>query len=347
MKVRHRLVVRVALACSMLLALPTVAQGEPAADDALRTVRAQFVAGPSARPLAEALARTVEADRDRVALDLGRDWTGVTEIRVAGNEVEFRSLLPEGRAVPRWAVGVAFPSENLIVLKASSLQQARETLRHELSHVGIGRLARSHVPRWFLEGLASVREEAQWAREGVSLAWAARTGQLHAFSSLDQSFPGGRLDAELAYAQSADFVQFLTENAEPGAVGDVVKAVVAGESFEAALANATGQSLGSLEARWHKSLLRWDVMLRVLTNPGLLWGLLALFVVFAWFEVRRRRRLRLRVLEMEELLEAAQAFEDTDPYDVEETPGAVALPLWDDDGDERLEQEPPKKPTLH
>lgn len=346
MTVRQLLGVKLLLACSLLLARPVSAEVPSEVADELRTVRARFVAGPSALPMAKALAHTVEADRDRVALDLGRDWQGVTEIRVAGNELEFRTLLPDGYAVPRWAVGVAFPAENLIVLKATSLQQARETLRHELSHVGIGRLSKTHVPRWFLEGLASVREEAQWAREGVSLAWAARTGQLHAFSSLDRSFPAGRLDAELAYAQSADFVQFLTESASPGAVADVVKAVVAGQSFEAALADATGQSLGSLEARWHQSLLRWDLTLRVLTHPGLLWGLLALFVVFAWFEVRRRRRLRLRMLELEEALEAAHAYDD-DPFQPEEGPASLSLPVWDEEGDERREPEPPKKPTLH
>lgn len=337
-----QLLLRAALALTLGLALPAGAL------EVVQTARMKLVAGPSAGGLVEQLARTIEADRDRVVLDLGRDWDGITEVRVAADDLEFRALLPENRNVPRWAVGVAFPSENLVVLQSSPNQPIRETLRHELSHVGIGRLTRTPVPRWFLEGLASVREEAPWSREGVSLVWAARTGQLFSFSALDRSFPAGRIDAELAYAQSADFVQYLIENSEPGAVSEIVQAVVAGHSFEVALADATGQSMGALETHWRDSLLRWDMFLRVLTSQGMLWGLLSLLVVFVYFEVRRRKQMRLRLLELEELMESTEAFPDADGFE----PGAaegLALPVWDDDLEEKpaVDDASPKKPTLH
>lgn len=325
----------------LLLALPVDAL------ETVQTTRMKLVAGPSAMVLVKELALTVEADRDRVALDLGRDWDGVTEVRVGADNLEFRALLPPDKNVPRWAIGVAFPSENLIVLQASAQQPARETLRHELSHVGIGRLARSPVPRWFLEGLASVREEAPWSREGVSLVWAARTGQLYPFSALDASFPVGRLDAELAYAQSADFVQYITESSTSDAVAGIVRAVVGGHTFDSAVSDATGHTLPQLEARWRDSLLRWDLVARVLGNPGLLWGLMSLFVVFAYFDLRRRRSLKLRLFELEEIAETAEAFAAAEsfasgPVDDSNMP-------WDDFAEDTHEREveQAKKPTLH
>lgn len=319
-----------------------------AALETVHTARMKLVAGPSAAGIVRELAQIVEAERDLVALDLGRDWDGITEVRVGSDNLEFRALLPPDRNVPRWAIGVAFPAENLIVLQASTRQPVRETLRHELSHIGIGRMARSPVPRWFLEGLASVREKAPWSREGVSLVWAVRTGQLLPFSALDDSFPAGRLDAELAYAQSADFVQYIAEASSPDAVSNIVRSVVGGKAFDAAVADATGKSVLTLESRWRDSLMRWDLLARVLGSPGLLWGLMSLFVVFAYFDLRRRRRLKLRLLELEERAEIAEAFAGAD---------ALTAPPADDFGfstwDEELDELPPqesnqaKKPTLH
>ena len=43
---------------------------------------------------------------------------------------------------------------------------------------------------------------------------------------------------------------------------------------------------------------------------------------------------------------SAQAYDD-DPLQPEEGPASLSLPVWDEDGDERREPEPPKKPTLH
>lgn len=331
-----------------LLCLALVVSGRVEALETIQTPRSIVVAGPTAGAIASSLAQTIEADRDRVALDLGRDWDGITEVRVAGDELEFRALLPEGRAVPRWATGVAFPSENLVVVQAGG-QNVREILRHELSHIGVGRLARSPVPRWFLEGLASVREDAPWTREGVSLLWAARTGQLHPFSTLEASFPLGRLDAELAYAQSADFVQYLTETAGPAAPRDIVRAVIEGRPFDEAVLRTTGASVATHELNWRRSLVRWDTLWRLISNPAALWGALALFVVFAFFSLRRSRQLQLELMELRTQEEELSLMRLADSFDVptmpdDDLPGV----LWEEEEEsERMTSTPPKKPTLH
>lgn len=310
------------------------------------TARLRFVAGPGAEALARDLAATGEADRDLVAQDVGRDWDGITEVRVAADELAFRVLLPENERVPAWAIGVAFPADNLVVLQARpGDRRARETLRHELSHIALGRLAPGRVPRWFLEGLAAVREGALWSRDGLSLVWAARTGHLQPLSALSTSFPAGRLDAELAYAQSADVVQFLFDEAGEGRIQELVRAVVAGSTFEDAVRNTLGEDMRVLEDRWRRHLGRWEAVTRWLASPQLLWSAITLLFLAAWWSMRRRSKLRLRLLEIEEQTEAARALAERQTI---EEPEIVAPPA-EDDGIPLLQrpQPPPKKPTLH
>src|SRR5690606_3445446 len=110
-------------------------------------------ATPPAERVARSLLDGIEADRDAIARDLGRDYDGITEVRIAHDPQSFTALLPDGVTLPHWAQGVAFPSHNLVVIRAgeqSVLSTTRGTLRHELSHVAIGRLAGPGVPRWFL-----------------------------------------------------------------------------------------------------------------------------------------------------------------------------------------------------
>ena len=59
-----------------------------------------------------------------------------------------RGLLPSGAQVPAWARGVAYPELNLVVVQLPPGDpEIRATLRHELSHVAVGRLTGAAVPR--------------------------------------------------------------------------------------------------------------------------------------------------------------------------------------------------------
>ena len=334
--------------------------------------RLRFVPGPGALGLAQELAATGDRDRDEVAKDVGRDWDGVTEVRVTLDGPSFRAALPRGEKVPRWAQGVAFPGRNLVVLRAfPGDPEARATLRHELSHIALGRLTHGAVPRWFLEGLAMLRERMPWTDQGPSLIVAALTGRLLPFAELRASFPAGASDAGLAYAESADFVAFLVGRSGEPAVRAVLRDVVAGRSFDAAVQARLGAKVPALEQQWRRSLARWELVVHLLTESDLLWVLLAGVVVWAAWRLRRRKRRQLAGLDAEDRLAELRAFAATPAVWADEPPAADESEDEPDDGpqdalDARLDallRDPaedddeagedgerslgPKKPTLH
>jgi hypothetical protein len=59
-----------------------------------------------------------------------------------------------------------------------------------------------------------------------------------------------------------------------------------------------------MERAYIEELLRGGLWIRVLTDPDLLWGACALLFLYAWYRVRRRRRLRLEKMGVEEELAA-------------------------------------------
>ena len=83
--------------------------------------------------------RLRELCRDQ-AREVGRDYDGVTEVRVAIDPVAFVALQPPTGLAPPWASGVAYPAQNLVVIRVTAQEHnPRALLRHELSHVAVGR----------------------------------------------------------------------------------------------------------------------------------------------------------------------------------------------------------------
>jgi len=306
-----------------------------------RTARFTLRAVGASAGEAALLARTVEEDRDRVIVDLGRDWPGTTEIRIAPpDDPAFDRLLPPGAAAPKWAAAVAFPAENLVVMRLPGRRDARATLRHELSHVAVGRLAAGRVPRWFLEGLATIEAGDLWSRKGPSLVRAALGEGVYSFESLRDSFPEYTSEAELAYAQSADFVQFLVDRSGDAKLHLVLRRLVEGVAFDSAFAEAFGGRPRALENEWRRSLARWELLVRYLTSGELWWSSLALLALVAWWRLRVRRRQRLRIMELQEQAEAEAAPDATPPTE--------AFEAWLEEGEGQAKPAArPSKPTLH
>ncbi len=341
--------------------------------------RLRFVPGPGAVGLAQGLAKTADRDRAQVIRDVGRDFPGPTEVRVTLDQTSFRAALPKGASVPAWAVGVAFPDRDLVVLRATPGDpEARATLRHELSHVAVGRLTHGRVPRWFLEGLAMLREDTPWSDRGPNLAIAALLGKLYRFRDLSTGFPADENGAQLAYAESADFVSFLRARAGARALELLLRDVVAGQAFDAAVRTRLGQGLPALERQWRRSLARWELFAQLLTRSDLLFALLALLLIAVAVRLRTRKKRWIERQEAEERLERMRAFQaapavwaDEPPpsadlraaaaddaeveTDSESPAGGLAAGLFERDSasfadDESSEDEPglaPKKPTLH
>jgi hypothetical protein len=342
---------------SMLVAVALLLAGRAGA--AVPTPRFVFSPGPGADGIVSRLTETAEADRTAVTAELGQDYDGITTVHVVTSRKDFEELLPPDGLAPEWAIGLAFPEANLILMRAEpGAQDPRAIFRHELSHIAVGRLTHGRVPHWFLEGLAIIQAGDAWSKEGPSMIRAGLANDLMPFDTLVSSFPARRSDAELAYAQSADFVQYLWDLKGEAALQDVLRQVVAGSTFDDAVTHSLGSSPRHLENAWRRTITRWVLLLDLLTNRDFLWVVIAVLALVAGWRVRARRRLRMRAQEIEEQEEASRSLLQTPgfwadgPKEISsesaspETEGAERK-LVLEGGQEDSEEYDPKKPTLH
>ncbi|HYX91555.1 MAG TPA: peptidase MA family metallohydrolase, partial [Myxococcaceae bacterium] len=255
---------------------------------------------------ARALAARIERVRDAFHEVLGRDWPGVTEIRVGLGREEMEQLSLDG-AVPAWAEALAYPERNVILLDARSLLKpdGEVTLRHELSHVALGQLAPSW-PRWFQEGIALYLTGDRFSITQYAAMFRAVTrDRLFDFEDLAESWPQQPQDVEIAYAQSVVFVAHLVDRFGPQKLGELVDHVRAGAPFEVAFARAFQTSVGVEQEAWKQELPRRYSWTPIVTGGSVFWGLAALLVVAAWVRRRRVRSLRYAQMAAQEAAEDA------------------------------------------
>ncbi len=219
----------------------------PLETHSLDTPRFHVVFTPSAKGAAEFLARDLERIRDQVREVLGRDWPGVTEVRLGLGRTEYEALALPGQGPPSWAVALAYPERNIVLVEAHSLIQGdgQTTFRHELVHVALGQLGHGW-PRWFQEGMAQdVTFERQFrVSQFALLTQAVAADRIFHFDDLARGFPEGADDVEVAYAQSAAFVRFLRERHGPAAMAELIDHVGAGDNLEKALRRCLHSPLG-------------------------------------------------------------------------------------------------------
>lgn len=313
------------LALTLVAAPPPPAEAEPAwlpssgqlaagplATATVETARFRIVHTPRAKGAAEFLAGQLEPVRDDIARLVGRDWPGVTELRLGYGREEYEALAPPGERPPSWAVALAWPDANVVLVEAHSLVQGdgQLTLRHELVHVALGQLGRGW-PRWFQEGLAqSLTGERKFRVEHfATLTRAVTQDRVFRFEDLAQGFPRYPDDVAIAYAQSVAFVEFLRERHGPWAFRLLLDRVAEGDNFEKAFGVAFRSPLSVEETAFREELPRrypwWPLLL---SGGTLLWVAGAGLLVVGG--LRRRRALRawhaeqLRVETLQELARA-------------------------------------------
>lgn len=275
----------------------------------LRTARFRIVHTPRAAGAAAFLAKDIETIRDEVGALLGGDWPGVTEVRLGFGRDEYEALAPPGQHPPSWAVALAWPEFNVLLVEAHSLVQGdgQVTLRHELVHVALGQLGRGW-PRWFQEGMAQqLTGERRFRVEHFTVLTRAVTqDRVFRFEDLSEGFPRYPDDVAIAYAQSVAFVDFLRERHGGRAFRVLLDRVAAGDAFEKAFGVAFHSPLSVEEQAFREELPRrypwWPLLL---SGGTLLWVFGAGLLVVGF--VRRRRAFRawraeqLRVESLQEL----------------------------------------------
>jgi len=256
--------------------------------------------------VANILFQKLEELRSPIIRDLGVDFTEKTTIFLASTAQEFQDLQPQGSQLPSWSAGVAYPRLNLIILKSPLMLKGHrlnlpEVFQHEFSHIALGIvIGDQKIPLWLWEGFA-LYHARQWTFSHTAIITrGVLSRSLFSLNQLESSFPRGKKEAALAYAQSFSFVSYLLNKYGREAFHHFSQSLAQGIEVERALKEATGVSLKSLEASWIKHLKLRHTWFPILTSGFSLWFLVTLIFLAGYLRKRRKAKAKLAEWEEEE-----------------------------------------------
>lgn len=222
------------------------------------------------------------------------------------------AVAPAGRSAPPWAIGVAYPDLGVIsvaIRRGAHISDPVQTLRHELAHIALGTALGKRAPHWLHEGFA-YQHSMEWSWDRTeTLAGMAWFGGIVPLDQLDRTFPAEELPAHRAYAQSYDFVGFLSRRGrweDSADDGDrwpfrrFLTAVGSGTDLDAAAVRAFGKPLAELFDEWRSDLSKRYLLAPVGLIGLAVWILCAILLALAWFRRRRINKRRLGEWERDE-----------------------------------------------
>jgi hypothetical protein len=288
---------------------PAAPRLEPVARTGRITMRAE--AGLEARGVA--LAGTAERELARIAADLlDLPTPRAIEIRLVREAADLASVAPAGRGAPEWAVGVAYPDLGVISVatrRGAQLLDTEATLRHELAHIALGTALGDRAPHWLHEGFA-YQHSGEWSWERAeTLAGMAWFGGIIPLDELDRTFPQAELPASRAYAESYDFVGYMSRRGRWDDASDdgdrwpfrrFLRDVGRGADLDTAAKQAFGKPLHALFEEWRSDLGGRYMMMPVGLLGLLLWIFCAVLLGLAWWRRRGQNRRRLAQWELED-----------------------------------------------
>ncbi len=211
---------------------------------------------------------------------------------IAPDQASFDDLT--GGAVPEWGAGVAIPSLNRIVIPGFGPQRARgwseaRVLKHEWAHLGLHQhLNGLRIPNWFNEGYAEWASGGWNPGEGWRLRVAFALGNAPPLDSLVLAWPRDPTSAGLAYLLSATAVEYLIRESGERGLRLFLDRWKSERSFDSALRNTYGLTLGQFEEDWKGYVRRRYGWLFVLSHSSVFWLSLTL-ALLVLVRIRRGR----------------------------------------------------------
>ncbi len=278
---------------ALRLSVPALPEGFVQRDAGTVRFELPIVAETAVQPLLDEAA-TVWV---RIASELGAPLDRPLTVRIGRSPEEMAALAPPEAPPPDYAVGVAYPEVDLLLLTLTAPEtwerpELHEVFAHELAHVALHRAVSDGeierpLPRWFDEGVA-VHVAGERSVERIEVLWQGTVaGRLIPLDQLD-GFPGRPHEVSLAYAESADFVAWLLRRGDdgPARLRELLGRVRGGLAFEPAVALTFSVSLDTLENEWLDALSERYTLAPLLLGGGLAWALIGVLVVLAF---RRKR----------------------------------------------------------
>ena len=249
------------------------------------------------------------AEKARLAVSniLGIEVPSTVLIEVVSSKGAFGKDQPaQPGEIPGWAVGTAYPARHLIFIRQPigadlTYNDIAEVVTHEYTHIAVGYyLGDIETPRWFEEGVADFISSSRSWTAAITIGTAELTGRLIPFEQLDSHWPISQDEATLAYAESADFVDFIENSYDPGAIRAILDKTKEQRDFNAAFMLVTDKPLNVMESEWLfrvTSRYRW---IPLLTGGVGIWMIGGLLVIIGYIRKRRLNLLKLQLWELEE-----------------------------------------------
>ena len=263
---------------------------------------------PAATPQEGQLDLTVEAPP---SLAIAADRVGnvdrqqlTTALARAGLEVPLRvrvTLLPEddprARATPRWIVGLAFGSRDVVIFPDRVGPYPHGSLEsvvwHEVVHLAVSAQAGGRrLPRWFHEGVA-MSVERDWGFTSQARLLFATVGD-PGIAELGRLFDSdAQRETASAYLLAAALVADVRERHGAAAPGAIVNLVARGTPFARAFELHTDDTPDEAAARAWRLYRRWTSWIPFITSGSAVW-LVIMGLALVAFVVNLRRRARSR-----------------------------------------------------
>jgi hypothetical protein len=305
---------------AMLVALfgwLSTAAAAPSLVPAASRGRITVYAEPGLEDAAIQLAGGAEAALARISADLvDLPTPKAIEVRLVRDSRDLASVAPGGRGAPEWAIGVAYPDLGIVSVamrRGAVAVDAMSTLKHELGHIALGVAIGNRAPHWLHEGFA-YQHSGEWSWERTeTLAGMAWFGGIVPLSELDRTFPAAENPAHRAYAQSYDFVGFLSrrgrwedkhDDGDRWPFRNFLTAVGQTGDLDRAAKSAFGKPLHELFEEWRADLTTRYMLLPIGLLGLAVWILCAVLLSLAFLRRRRQNRVRLA------MWDAAEAAED-------------------------------------
>lgn len=226
------------------------------------------------------------------------------DVFIAADKKEFKKFQPNNARVPDWAVGVAFPSQNLMILLKKKNTGLAPVFRHELNHILLGQAFRGKekVPRWLDEGLAMI-VAGEWNLSNMAtMTGAVLSGSVIPMEDITTHFPYEESRARIAYAQSFYFISFLKGKFGDSAFKRFLTEYSKYHNFNLAIRKTYFLDWWEVENMWQDYLrLRFN-WIPIITSTGFLWFVASIIFVLGYFHKKRKSRMKLKEWEEEEAL---------------------------------------------
>ena len=206
-----------------------------------------------------------------------------------------------GRLPPEWAQGLAYPRLHQIYIQKGPLKQVLSTLHHEYIHIALANLP--SLPLWLNEGVAVVFSEGlSWERMWT-LNENANLGRLLSFNQLIRRFPYSSNQAQLAYAQSAHFVNYLIDQYGLTQFQSFLRLCGQNQSLEKASVSAFDTPFYKVEAQWKVQFKQGWSWIFFLFQESTIWAIvICLFMIRGWSVIRNKKRAIQDMIKKDHLL---------------------------------------------